>query len=60
MNEHKSSETDIKQLYERFHEAYRELRAAWLKTGGGMDMEIKIRDASAEATYQKRKARKKS
>lgn len=39
---------DIKQLYARFHEAYKELRRAWLKTGGGMEMQIQIRDEAAE------------
>lgn len=52
----RTSETDFKQLYERFHQAYRELREAWVKTGGDMEMEITIRDAAAEAQYQRRSA----
>ncbi len=49
-----TSETDIKPLFDRFYEAYRALRTEWLKTGGGMDMELKIRDTSAEIAYQRR------
>lgn len=52
--------SDIQQLHERFNAAYRELRAAWLKTGGGMDLTLKIRDAEAEAAFRRRSAATKS
>jgi hypothetical protein len=39
---------DLEQLYKRFYAAYKALRRAWLKTGGGMDMQIQIRDEAAE------------
>lgn len=45
---------ELKVLFDSFWAAYRELRAQWLKTGGGMDLDLKIRDASAEANYQRR------
>ena len=51
----RTAETDVKVLFERFNDAYQELRDAWLKTGGGMDMEVKIRDAAAEVAYQRRR-----
>jgi hypothetical protein len=53
--EARTEEQNIKQLADAFWDAYKALRQAWLETGGGMDMEIKVRDASAEATYQKRR-----
>lgn len=49
-----TAEKDVKVLFDRFYEAYQELREAWLRTGGGMDMEVKIRDAAAEVAYQRR------
>jgi hypothetical protein len=54
VSEAPTSETDIKPLFDHFYEAYQALRDEWLKTGGGMDMELRIRDASAEATYLRR------
>jgi len=47
---------DISVLYKQFLQAYKTLRKAWLKTGGGMDMEIKIRDAGAEREFKQRSA----
>jgi hypothetical protein len=51
-----TSEPDIKQLSDNFWDAYKVMREAWLKTGGGMDMELKVRDAAAETAYQHRSA----
>lgn len=51
-----TQETDIKQLYKSFQKAYHELRKAWIKTGGGMDMQIQIRDEGAERAFQRRSA----
>ena len=52
-----STDEDISVLMQRFQDAYRALREAWLKeTGGGMDMELKIRDAGAEAAFKRRSA----
>lgn len=47
---------DIKVLSDRFWNAYHALRQEWLKTGGGMEMQLQIRDASAEASFQRRSA----
>jgi hypothetical protein len=48
-------ESDVKVFFDRFYEAYQALRDVWIKTGGGMDMEIKIRDSTAELSYQHRR-----
>lgn len=56
MSEVKSAEDESRALMERFQESYRVLREAWLKTGGGMEMELKIRDIGAEAEFQRRSA----
>ncbi len=47
---------DIRILSDRFWDAYKTLRQEWLKTGGGMDIELKIRDRSAEEKFQRRSA----
>lgn len=43
-------------LTKRFLAAYKELRRAWLKTGGGMEMQVQFRDADAEKAFQRRSA----
>lgn len=50
-----SEQDTIKVLSDRFWDAYKAMRQEWLKTGGGMDIELSIRDASAEANYQRRR-----
>jgi len=60
-SEARTSETvstpDLAQRWRQFHEAFRELRKAFIaETGGGnITMKMDIRDASAEAAYQKRR-----
>lgn len=46
---------DLETLSNRFWDAYRALREAWLETGGGMDMELKIRSKFEEIIRQRRK-----
>ncbi len=47
---------DIEVLSERFWDAYKTFRQEWLKTGGGMEMELKVRDRGAEEEFQRRSA----
>lgn len=54
MNDLAPSEIKVQRLFKRFWDSYRELRTEWMKTGGGMDMEIKVRDASAEREFTRR------
>jgi hypothetical protein len=48
------SEDELKVLGYRFWQAYAAFREAWTKTGGGIDLELKVRDAAAELIYQRR------
>ena len=47
---------DFGALRDRFFDAYKAMRQAWLKTGGGMDMKLNIRDAAAEIEFHRRSA----
>lgn len=49
-------------LWRNFYNAFKELRRAFVTdtNGGSITMKLDVRDAEAEARYQKRKARKKS
>lgn len=43
-------------LWDRFYEAFKQLRAEFSKSGGSIEMQIQVRDAAAEARYQRRLA----
>lgn len=45
---------ELKVLSDRFWNAYKALREAWMKTGGTVDLDITFRDAEAEAKFQRR------
>lgn len=49
-------ERSVGVLMERLQSAYKQLREAWVKIGGGMDMQLQIRDPEAQRVFERRSA----
>lgn len=52
----RTADDDLKRLSTAFWDAYYAMRKEFLKTGGGMEMQLQIRDAAAEAKFKRRSA----